>query len=69
MAAVGIGTGLAAAIGLGQLVRSALFGLSPMDPVALAGAAVLLSVVVFVAGWMPARKASRVEPLRALRTE
>jgi len=69
MAAIGIVIGLAAAIGLGQLVRTALFGMSPMDPVALAGAVVLLSVVIFFAGWVPARKASRVEPLRALRTE
>lgn len=69
MAAIGIVIGLAAAIGLGQLVRTALFGMSPMDPVALAGAVVLLSVVIFFAGWVPARKASRVEPLRALRTD
>lgn len=69
MAVIGIVIGLAAAIGLGQLVRTALFELSPLDPVALAGAAVLLSVVIFFAGWMPARKASRIEPLRALRTE
>ncbi|MDQ3071561.1 MAG: ABC transporter permease [Acidobacteriota bacterium] len=69
MAAIGIVIGLAAALGLGRFVRSALFGMSPMDPVALAGAVVLLSVVICVAGWVPARKASRVEPLRALRTE
>ena len=69
MAAIGIVIGLVAAIALGRLVRTALFGMSPLDPVALAGAVVLLSVVVFFAGWVPARKASRVEPLRALRTE
>lgn len=69
MAVIGIAIGLGAAIGLGSYVQSALFGLSPMDPVALAGAVVLLSVVILVAGWMPARRASRVEPLRALRTE
>jgi predicted permease len=69
MAVIGIVIGLAAAIGLGQLVRTALFGMSPLDPMALAGATVLLSVVIFFAGWMPARKASRIEPLRALRTE
>jgi predicted permease len=71
MAAIGIVIGLAAAIGLGQLAasREQLFGMSPTDPVALSGAVVLLSVVIFFAGWVPARKASRVEPLRALRTE
>jgi len=69
MAAVGIVIGLATALALGQLVSTALFGLSPMDPLALAGAVVLLSAVIFIAGWVPARKASRIEPLRALRTE
>jgi ABC-type antimicrobial peptide transport system permease subunit len=69
MAAAGIAIGLGAAIGLGTLVRSALFGMSPMDPIALAGAAVLLTAVIYVAGWMPARKASRIAPLLALRTE
>ena len=69
MAAIGIVSGLGAALWLGSLVQSALFGLSPMDPVALAGAVALLTTVTFAAGWIPARKASRVEPLRALRTE
>ena len=69
MAAIGIVIGLAAALGLGRMVRSALFGLSPMDPIALAGGVVVLSVVIFFAGWVPARKASRIEPLRALRSE
>ena len=69
MAAIGIAIGLAAALGLGSLVRSSLFGMSPLDPVALSGAVVLLTTVIFVAGWIPARKASRIEPLRALRTE
>ncbi|MEX2271052.1 MAG: ABC transporter permease [Vicinamibacterales bacterium] len=69
MAAIGIVIGLGAALSLGSLVRAALFGMTPMDPVALIGAVGLLTVVIFFAGWMPARKASRIEPLRALRTE
>jgi predicted permease len=69
MAAAGIVIGLAAALKLGKLVASALFGMSPMDPIALAAAVVLLTSVTFAAGWIPARKASRIEPLRALRTE
>ena len=69
MASIGIVIGLGAAIGLGTLVRAALFGMSPLDPVALAGAVVLLTAVILVAGWMPARRASRIEPLRALRME
>jgi ABC-type antimicrobial peptide transport system permease subunit len=50
-------------------VQKALFGMSPLDPITLAGAVVLLIAVIFLAGWVPARKASRTEPLRALRTE
>ena len=69
MASIGIVIGLGAALWLGRLVQSALFGMSPMDPIALTGAVALLTAVIFVAGWMPARKAARVEPLRALRTE
>jgi predicted permease len=69
MAGIGIVIGLGAALGLGTLVRSALFGMSPMDPLALSGAVALLTAVILVAGWLPARRAARVEPLRALRTE
>ena len=69
MAAAGIAIGFGAALYLGKLVKSSLFGMSPMDPVALAGAVLVLSVVIVIAGWVPARRASRVEPLRALRTE
>ena len=69
MAAIGIVIGLAGAMWLGSLVKAALFGMSPMDPIALAGAVILLTGVIFIAGWIPARKASRIEPLRALRIE
>jgi predicted permease len=69
MAVIGIVIGLGAALSLGRLVRSSLFGMSPMDPVALSGAVLLLTAVIFVSGWMPARNAARTEPLRALRTD
>jgi predicted permease len=69
MAVIGIVIGLGAALSLGRLVRSSLFGMSPMDPVALSGAVLLLTAVIFVSGWMPARNAARTEPLRALRAD
>jgi len=52
-----------------RLVSNQLFGLNPSDPVTLITAAVVLSVVALLAGYVPARKASRVDPLIALRYE
>ncbi len=72
---VGVLTGLGIALGLpgaylvGRAAQAQLFGLTPLDPVSLATAAVLLSAVGFTAGYMPARRAAATEPLLALRTE
>jgi ABC-type lipoprotein release transport system permease subunit len=46
-----------------------LYGLKPNDPVTLACAAALLFMVALLAGWVPARRASRVQPMQALRHE
>jgi ABC-type lipoprotein release transport system permease subunit len=46
-----------------------LYGVSPLDPASLAGAAVLLATAVFLASWIPARRAARIEPMGALRYE
>jgi predicted permease len=63
--ALGIPTAWAAA----RLVSSQLFGMNPGDPVTLLGAALLLTIVAVLAGYLPARRAARVNPLIALRYE
>ncbi len=69
MVAVGGVIGLAAAVGLGRLAQSLLFQLQGSDPVVLAGAAVSLALVALAAGFVPAHRASQVDPMRALRYE
>jgi predicted permease len=65
----GVGAGLWAALLLTRFLRSLLFGLNPTDSLTLAGAGLLLSVVATLASWGPARKASRIQPVQALRHE
>ena len=69
LAVAGVVSGLALAIWLGRLVKSLLYGLQPADPFSLAGAGCLLLGVALIAGWVPAMRASRVEPMEALRHE
>jgi ABC-type antimicrobial peptide transport system permease subunit len=69
MALIGVPVGLAAALALGRLATSLLYGLTPTDPVAFAAAGVLLTAVVLGASYLPARRASRVDPVVALRSE
>jgi ABC-type antimicrobial peptide transport system permease subunit len=68
---VGIGAvvGLLAAAGATRLVRSALFGVSTLDPVVYAGTAALLVGIAMLAALSPARRAVRVDPMVALRSE
>jgi predicted permease len=61
--------GLAAAVGLGRLAQSLLFQLEGYDPVVLAFSAVVLTIVALGAGFIPAYRASRLDPMRALRYE
>jgi ABC-type antimicrobial peptide transport system permease subunit len=65
----GVAIGIPLAITLSQLVRSQLYGLSPHDPVTLAGAAFALAAVACLAGFVPAFRASRIDPTRAQRYE
>ena len=69
MTLVGGAIGLAAAIGLGRLAESLLYQLKGWDPMVLAGSAVALAIVALGAGFIPAVRASRVEPMIALRYE
>ena len=67
--AAGILVGLAAAVALGRLVQSQLFGIEPADPWTLAGAVTLLALVTVAAAFVPAWRASKIDPLEALRYE
>ena len=69
LALAGVGAGLCAALFLNRLLSSLLFGLRPTDSLTFAGAGLLLSVVAMLASWGPARKASRIQPVQALRHE
>jgi predicted permease len=69
MCAIGIGLGTVIALALGRYVESQLYGIPSGDLATLGGAAGVLVAVVLAAGWLPARRASRVEPMHALRCE
>jgi putative ABC transport system permease protein len=67
--AVSVALGLALSLLVGQVLSSMLFAVSPADPISLGLAAVLLSAAALLACYLPARRATRVSPLTALRTE
>jgi len=69
MTLAGGAIGLAAAVGLGQLAQSLLFQLKGSDPVVLMAAAGMLTAVSLAAGFVPAHRASKVDPMTALRYE
>ena len=69
MAAAGLGIGLIVAYALGRLVESELFGVKSSDPIAFLVAALLLSTVALVAGYVPARRAAAADPMKSLRYE
>ncbi|HVG29687.1 MAG TPA: ABC transporter permease [Pyrinomonadaceae bacterium] len=69
LAVVGLGVGLALAFAAARLLTSQLYGVSPSDPLTFAGVAALLAAVAFLACYLPARRATRVDPMIALRYE
>ncbi|MBZ5609104.1 MAG: FtsX-like permease family protein [Acidobacteriia bacterium] len=69
LASLGISIGLAAAMALTRLMSSLLFGISPLDPVTYAAVPVVSLACAVLASYLPARRASAVDPMVALRAE
>ena len=69
LTAIGLGVGIVLAAGAGQLLRSQILDVSPLDPVTFVAVIVLLAAVAFLAAWLPARRAARVDPVIALQAE
>jgi len=69
LAAAGIGLGTAGALILTRVLTKFLFGVKPGDPATYAAVAVVLALIALLAAWIPARRATRVDPVRALRFE
>src|SRR5665213_1327391 len=69
LALAGVVIGIAAALGLTRLLASFLFGVQPRDPLVFIGVPILLSAVALFACYIPARRATRINPLEALRWE
>jgi ABC-type antimicrobial peptide transport system permease subunit len=69
LTSVGVVAGLLIALGASRLASSLLYGIAPHDPVSYAAAAALLLLAAVAAGWLPALRAARVDPVTALRSE
>ncbi len=69
LAAGGIVLGVGGAFALSQAIKAMLYGTSPTDPAVFAGSALVLAVVIFIASYLPARRATRVDPMIALRVD
>jgi ABC-type antimicrobial peptide transport system permease subunit len=69
LTAIGLGVGGVLAAGAGQLLRSQIFDVSPLDPATFGVVMALLGAVALLAAWLPARRAARVDPIIALQAE
>ena len=66
---VGLTVGIVLCFGAGQLLASILYRVSPFDPLVLSSASVILSAVTLFACFLPARRATRINPMTAMRSE
>ncbi len=69
LACLGLGVGLLAAAGLGKLMSSVLYGVSSFDVLSLAAVSIVLLAIGILASWLPAHRATRINPVEALRAE
>jgi putative ABC transport system permease protein len=69
LALTGVGSGLLASLALTRLMKDLIYGVGPTDPLTLIAVAVFLAVITFIASYIPARRATKVDPLVALRYE
>jgi predicted permease len=69
LAGVGLGLGLALSLVVGRVIRALLFGVTPADPFTYLAVVVTIAGAVLLASWLPARRATRVDPMEALRYE
>ncbi len=69
LAGIGVAAGLASAFGVTRVLASMLFGVKATDPVTFTGVAMALAGVALLATWIPARRATQVDPIIALRSE
>jgi len=66
---IGTAVGLAVALALTRVIRSLLFGVSPTDPLTFVCVFLFLAGIALLAGYLPARRATRIDPMTALRSE
>ncbi len=69
LALLGVSAGVLVSLGLARLIAGLLYGLKPTDPLTLSSAALLLCAVTLFSAWIPARRASRIDPIQILRHE
>jgi ABC-type antimicrobial peptide transport system permease subunit len=69
LVAIGVAIGLPCALASGRLIASKLFGLTPADPATVAMAITIIFIATLLAGYLPARRTSRIDPMNALRVE
>ena len=69
VSAIGVGVGLVGVVGVSRLLRGFLFSVTPTDPLAIGGAAVLMMAIAAIACYIPARRAADADPIQALRVD